>query len=327
MLKRKMEEVLGMLDFLGSEEVPVRRGSRFNIRACACHGVRHEATGGVLQCVIDDGTETRQYTRDITNNTVHNGQLKLLVSEIEFLTPYKGSNYTVIYAGAAPGVHIVLLAKMFESMNFVLVDPSKSFVGRFKYPNVKVHALLMTDQLASALKSRYGETILFISDVRTGPPEVGREDDKAQQRRIHRDMVEQSKWFRRLDPVAGLFKFRLPWDLETHTKYLDGSIHFPIFGRFLTHESRLVVLRGATEKTYDNRQYEGHMAYFNQVLRGNIYEPTGRCYDCAAFRQIIMGYLGKTEVDTDVEKLCGEIESEIQTLKDRWTAIVRRDRL
>ena len=74
-----------------------------------------------------------------TNSNVHDGQRKLLVSEIEFLTevhltrlhrydapdgnPPSLSHLLCVYPGSCPGKHIDRLLKMFPNVFFVLVDP------------------------------------------------------------------------------------------------------------------------------------------------------------------------------------------------------------
>ena len=323
MLKRKMEEVLGMLDFLGSDEQEFkavqRRSRNLRERKCACRGERHDITRRDLKLVLDDAVDTRPYNANFVSRVDHNGQLKLLLSEIEFLLPFKDSACTVIYAGAAPGIHIVLLAEMFENLRFVLVDPQMFAVELSQCGNVTMHQEFMTDELARKFKEIYTGDRLFISDVRIGPLRGVRESEEAQQTRIHEDMLKQAEWFRCLDAGAGMFKFRLPWDLQT-TTYLRGVIHFPIFAKKMTHESRLVVRRGDGETVYDNLKYEGQMAYFNQVLRSDMYAPTGRCFDCAAFRDIIMRFLSKSSVDAEVEMKCDSIEFNLQKLKRRWNA-------
>ncbi len=61
---------------------------------------------------------------------VHCGQLKLLLSEIEYLTriakqlKYNDKQVVVVYAGAGPGHHINMLAEMFPDFKFLLVDPT-----------------------------------------------------------------------------------------------------------------------------------------------------------------------------------------------------------
>ena len=307
MLKRKTYSE----DFHCTQETPKKRSNaRWKGAICPCGRKDCSVTEETLRRILDDGCEMSCYSRRVPRNVKHVGQLKLLLSEIEFLTPYKNQSITLVYAGAAPGFHIPRLVRMFPLVHFVLVDPNKSVMSTMNMNNVTVLQCEMTDNLAAELKGMYGTKTLFVSDVRVGPASE-READIDQQRRIHKDMLAQMQWFSLLDPMAGMFKFRLPWDMEASTEYLDGLIHLPVFGRFLTHESRLVVQRGARMKTYDNSRYEGQMAHFNQKLRTAIY-PGGRCYDCTVFRHIIQGYLEKPAVDEEVEMLCSEIESELE---------------
>ena len=221
-----------------------------------------------------DAPET-QYSRDVATKVLHFGQLKLLCSEIQFLLAvgdWKGC--TLIYAGASPGHHLPLLIHMFPQLRFVLVDPTRSVVQRSS--RVRIIQKYMTDQLAHRLARQYGERVLFVSDVRVAG-ERGETDD-AHQARIERDMRAQMGWHQILNPRASLLKFRLPWNRE-RSLYLDGTICLPIFGKRLTHESRLFVLRGAKVVEYDNRTYQRQMAYFNQVTRHSMHAG-GMCFDC-----------------------------------------------
>ena len=43
---------------------------------------------------------------------IHWGQRKLLLSEIEFLTVFRGSGDCVLFAGSSPGTHVAYLAKL-----------------------------------------------------------------------------------------------------------------------------------------------------------------------------------------------------------------------
>lgn len=219
-------------------------------------------------------------------NVRHSGQLKLLCSEIAFLNRFKGRPFTVIYAGSAPGMHIPRLARMFPEKQFVLVDPHKILASG---ENMQAIQGAMTVPLAVELGRKYAPNILFISDIRVGP-EDSRESDRDQQVRIHRDMYAQMDWYEALDPVMSMLKFRLPWDLEPQTIYLEGEVQLPVFGKHLTHESRLIVGRCACLIPYDNPKYERQMAFFNRVQRVALYEG-GRCYDCTAFRRVVGEYL------------------------------------
>ena len=263
--------------------------------------------------VLEDDAPRREYRKN--NDSVrHFGQLKLLCSEIQLLLQYRGIPHTVIYAGAAPGTHIPTLAEMFPEMNFVLVDPHPSALKTSD--RIEVIQGYMTDSLAQELTGRF-TNILFVSDVRIGAKNPKKESDHDQQVRIHKDMLSQLSWHQNLNPVASLFKFRLPWDIEEQTKYLEGTIYLPIFGRQLTHESRLYVQRGAKMVLYDNKKYEGQMAYFNQVQRVARYK-NDRCYDCTAFRAIVKEYLGKNATPQNVETMCTRIDQNLQSATCAW---------
>jgi hypothetical protein len=217
-----------------------------------------------------------------TTNVMHYGQLKLLLSEIQFLNHVGNWHGSVlIYAGASPGLHIPTLLRLHPGLRLVLVDPQPNIMRNSA--RVRVIRAYLTDDLAYALACQYGENILFVSDIRIGG---GRnESDDEQQARIHRDMVAQMNWHRIMSPRASLMKFRLPWTVP-FTDYLSGIIYLPVYGKKLTHEARLLVFRGAPVIRYDNKLYEGQMAYFNQFIRRNTY-PGGQCFDCYTLRQLV----------------------------------------
>jgi hypothetical protein len=257
------------------------------------------------------------YTRSTPPPCTHWGQLKLLLSEIEFLTPFYGQSFRVVYAGAAPGVHIPLLASMFATMRFVLVDPQPSMIENREYPNIVVLRDFMSDALAEEFA---GSPVLFISDVRVGAGE--KESDDAQQDRIQRDMDAQRRWIELMHPVASMLKFRLPWRRGV-TNYLSGTIFFPVYGKALTHEARLVVPGGACAVDYDNGLYEQQMVYFNRRLRPAIQSVLGGgCYDCTSFRWIVRGYLARTLGNSFdplvVDAHCIAIELELRACVTAW---------
>jgi hypothetical protein len=53
----------------------------------------------------------------------HVGQLKLAMSEIQFLTGVKGPCY-VVYAGSAPSNKIPILCELFPAVTWILIDPN-----------------------------------------------------------------------------------------------------------------------------------------------------------------------------------------------------------
>ncbi len=272
-----------------------------------------------------------RYSAEAAPRCAHIGQLKLLLSEIEFLTPYYGRSLHVIYAGAAPGVHIPILAQMFPTMRFVLVDPARSMISNGEYTNIEVIQDFMSEALASEFAAKFSsDSLLFISDIRVGAPGNG-ETDEEQQFRIQRDMDAQRWWVKRMHPLSSILKFRLPWSIGAKTNYLGGKIYLPVYGKCLTHEARLIVPRDAPAMEFDNRRYERQMSYFNRVLRPAL-QPAfggGRCYDCTAFRWIVCKYLAASEgYDVGsandnysaINRMCRRIERTLDELKRVWLA-------
>lgn len=235
--------------------------------------------------VLDHPTaQEREYkARETEAKTVcHWGQRKLMLAEMEFLTRYYNEARTVVYAGAAPGTHMVCLADLFPKLRFVLVDPrpfSSHLVkaqGRLllegtKEPRIEIRQGLFTDEMATEFSKRAG--VLFISDVRTsddhdvgaqgargragkragGPLDAEPSAGLAQasvlypsQQYVQGDMERQQAWHRLMRPLASSFKFRLPWDDGT-TTYLRGDIHLPVWGGPTTTECRLFVETGGQD--------------------------------------------------------------------------------
>jgi len=64
------------------------------------------------------------------NQSTHNGQVKLILGEIEFLTQYSNLNgqTIVIYVGSAPSNKMSYLSELFPTVKFVMVDPSEHYV-------------------------------------------------------------------------------------------------------------------------------------------------------------------------------------------------------
>ena len=324
---------------------------------CPCHTKRFDPDGpSFIRTISKYSGPTRPYKRTVPWIPVHWGQLKLLISEIEFLTPYFGLDFHVVYAGAAPGVHMPILAKLFESMHFILVDPAPSMIRDSQYKNIEVIKGFMTDDLALHFSNQYKDKILFISDVRVGSND-SRESDQAQQVRIQKDMEAQEGWMKIMCPLSSILKFRLPWSVGNgKTLYPDGRIFLPVYGKELTHEARLVVDRWAPNIQYRNKLYEGQMAYFNQVLRpalypsknhilkpniitynkdssrtekkGQVVQGEKKCYDCTAFQMIVREYLLKSgnymekELDyTAINTECENIEQKLGEYVNEWETI------
>jgi hypothetical protein len=78
----------------------------------------------------------------------HNGQRKLLLTEIEFLSK---SPKLVIYAGSAPNEHMPILLDMFPEHKFLLIDPNyHTFDHDYKY--VYINPSVIGDKTIAGIK-------------------------------------------------------------------------------------------------------------------------------------------------------------------------------
>jgi hypothetical protein len=82
--------------------------------------------------LLSDIKRTLPYQRiNSAKTTLHIGQLKLFLTELEFLTETLDSNLTpaiVIYAGSAPSNKLMILAEMFPNIKWILVDPNIHYI-------------------------------------------------------------------------------------------------------------------------------------------------------------------------------------------------------
>ncbi len=229
-------------------------------------------------------------------STRHWGQRKLMLAEVEFLTLCAPASALVVYAGAAPGTHIGLLAQLFPGLRFLCVDP-RPFLAKSS-AQVELRQCFFTAEMAAQLGAGSGP-VLLISDVRTADPRV-QGSLEAVEEAVASDQAMQMDWVMLMRPLAYMLKFRLPWTAGT-TRYLRGDVHLPIWGRATTTETRLIC-RGLPEFVdYDNKLYEEQLFYFNRVTRAEYHdhptdlgEDTDHCYDCAAEDLVLRQYLAKS---------------------------------
>ncbi len=108
-------------------------------------------------CVeLKDVPKTAPYmsTKSLLRTTTHNGQLKLLLTEIEFLTdslPSLDSPAIVVYAGSAPSHKYPFLRSMFPKVRFILVDPHGHFfmdAGKTQYDSPRDYLYIVAASAA-----------------------------------------------------------------------------------------------------------------------------------------------------------------------------------
>lgn len=245
---------------------------------------------------------------------VHWGQLKLLLSEVEFLTialkeaREKGcTKLTLIYAGSAHGIHIPYLYDLFSSaieLKFVLVDPAR-FDAQLYAPRyagkIAIYNGFYNDERIAQMREEHplaaDEYLCFCSDIRISPDE----------RAIVGDMKMQFDWWHKMNaddyaPDLSMFKFRLPWADQGMSEYPKGDIHLQVYAGETSPETRLIVPKRAPLHLYDDAAYE-HLCFKHNIYhRSNTYltPEFGKldlatsevqlcnCYDCTCFVRIMV---------------------------------------
>lgn len=198
--------------------------------------------------------------------SVHWGQRKLLLSEIAFLTQATSQqalpNPIVVYAGAAPGLHLPFLSSLFPTMTFHLYDPAPFGLTATSQLHLYQRKFNHDDAQNWA---RHSE-VLFISDIRTADHLAMTPDQN--EINIIEDLRIQETWYHLMHPVSALLKFRLPYP-STKTaptfRYLDGTIMKQIWAPQMTTETRLIP--NGQIRDYDLVTYESQMFYHNTEIR------------------------------------------------------------
>jgi hypothetical protein len=196
----------------------------------------------------------------------HLGQLKLLVTEIHFLSKYSKDGMTVLYVGSAPGTHITKLEQLFPNLNYELWDIRKFDVQASH--NIKLHNKYFTDDDMKQYIDN-GKNILFISDIRNSPHDIDAVTEKKKyydefEKIIREDMEKQLKWVTTIKPFASSLKFRLPYTEKMN--YLTGDIWLQAYSPAST-EMRIFATGYNKQIEYDGVDTDMRAAYFNFKLR------------------------------------------------------------
>jgi hypothetical protein len=264
------------------------------LRAISQITARRLSTGS-LPVRVDDLKYLPYHPRTRDRRSLHVGQRKLLLSEVDFLTDYARPGDTVVYAGSAPGTHIVFLAQLLQSkrLRFALYDPRRFAPGLETATRISLHTEFFTDETAQRYANR--DDVLFISDVRTGATEG---EEFPSESAVGEDMTAQMQWVRLMNPRAAMLKFRLGYDAPGSVEYLAGERRLQAWAPSSSTEMRLVVSRPYDTTIYDVKDNEGrmfflnHMAAFDHGIPLRLVRGLDYCFDCATEARIWYRYIG-----------------------------------
>lgn len=261
--------------------------------------------------VLNNHSRKEKYIKQKINPKIHDGQRKLLLSEIEFFINEhkkfdKNKKKIVLYIGASTGirsVHTYTLITLFPEFEYHLYDSSDFFPLLKELKNVKIFKRWFTEKDIPKYKNG---NVFLISDIRN--PIIGvfkkQKDFRKMNEVVLEDMNLQKFFYEQINPKSALLKFRLPWDDEK-IQYLDGEIYFQVWQGFDSTETRLVP--NGKLKKYNNRAYEERMFYFNKKTRTKYYKHNikcyGHCYDCMSELTILSKYMKLKNITGDVCEL------------------------
>lgn len=201
--------------------------------------------------------------------SVHWGQRKLLLSEVQFLTlfhnPNEVINPVIVYAGAGPGIHIKFLVEMFPNFIYHLYDPVPFSKNLDNVKNIFTYQRKFTDE--DAYKWSNLDNIYFISDIRTA--DFTKMNETQVEEFVSSDMTDQLRWYNIIKPISALLKFRLPWPGLWPTEgyeYPAGYLFKQVWSPQSSTEGRLVPFNGETI-SWDIKAYEEMMFYHNVIVR------------------------------------------------------------
>lgn len=285
-------------------------------------------------CILLETSNEKPYKSrgDQKKLCIHNGQLKLLFSEIQFLTLFWESHVTspkVVYAGSAPGDHIPLLSELFPDVEFHLYDPAPFKIA----PTTKIHLYncLFTDEVALSWSNR--TDVYLISDIRTADFHTLTKEENEDM--IISDLRMQEKWYQLIKPIHALFKFRLPYNEKVviekygeNFEYLAGHVFFQVWAPASSTETRLVPTHG--KKLWNIKKYESQLFYFNSEVREKqrFYSPF--YYDdtpCFSNQTLINNTLVKHINDYDTRNTCQIIIDYVNKFIHNQTFSVKVNRL
>ena len=236
---------------------------------------------------------------------LHRGQRKLFITELHMLArwPLGGrtgtAGGTVLYAGAAPGFHMVFLSELFPNVKFVLYDPAP-FAPQLKgHPQFELHNEFFTDAVAAEWS---GRADYFVCDIR-----LGGANEEAFELQVADDMASQSRWTRTIGAQISMLKFRPPYYAHDGFTYLPGKIIWQCWPPRSSGETRLIVDgRSGTigpdvpmdVAAYENLCYD-HNTTKRFWRRYSDAKVTAAgycgCWDCRAEAETWAIYLGKND--------------------------------
>lgn len=290
----------------------------------------------------------RQSRGFVLRTRLHLGQWKLGASEmILLLKALKSYNEKVIivYAGAAPCIHLPLLLSRWPNSIWYLYDPApfqidllekdknRVFINygyvsndsspvKFNISEQEKKILFVNNGFFTSdiAKLWHNKCDLFISDIRSGhhdEDEGGIKDEV-----IWKDMLWQQDWVNIIKPKLAMLKFRAEYR-SVNFEYLNGELYLQTYAPKASTECRLIT-DGKNKTMYNSDLYNNWFYYHNSIRREWEFYPHNvkadglcHCFDCRFTLYIFEWYLKFINKKPDPISLVIEF--------NKWKDYLKRD--
>lgn len=235
---------------------------------------------------FDDIKKTENYVKCKKNYHLYseikkNGQMKLLINEIRFLSfdieinNLKDNKFTILYIGSGQGYHIPFLINMYKKydINWVFYDPSghcKNLNDLHNNKSIIVNDKYFLEEDIKYFKNLNSRQLIFISDIRT----VDENESEPKTHNLYFDYVLQNKILDTLKPDFSLIKYRVPfiddWDNTLEFLKPKGKEYLQAFTKNDSCEFRIflnsvIIYEKLNEKHL--KEYENKFYWYNTNYR------------------------------------------------------------
>jgi Poly A polymerase regulatory subunit len=224
----------------------------------------------------NDNEEPYRRRKDDEKKALAYGQRKLLMSLISFLSKHYNSKEVskpvLVYAGAAPGVNIKIVASLFPEFTWHLYDPAKFKIKMDITKKIIVYQKKFDNETAKywAKQNQKNKNVFFVSDIRTADYTKAK-DLNENESQILEDMRLQKEWVEIIKPIKTQLKFRLPYpggSRPNEIEYFTGILYRQVFAPQTSTETRLVLTSPEFKyQTYSCEKYQSQMFYHNVIVR------------------------------------------------------------
>lgn len=248
--------------------------------------LKHDISSILL---VDNLTREMEYSDKTIDSTKFpkikkSGQIKLLLSEMNFLTNYvkldnfKNTKLTILYIGSGEGYHIPYLIEIYKDFNidWFFFDPVGhcSSLTMKSGENIIINNRYFTNIDIETFKKH--NNLIFISDIRT----VDKDCLEPTTKNLLNDFKLQNNILEKLEPMFSLVKFRMPfpddWDEDYKFMMPVGVKYLQPFSGPNSAEFRIALNKIIQFKEISDietlKEYERKFAWYNKNRFENNYK-------------------------------------------------------